>query len=272
MSESCEMTVPYSELPIIIVPAHLGSQRVKDKLLRPTFYTRPQNAPGTLLIERAIDDVVSIARRVRTQFCVLHDGSEPLVETIRNRLRYNDIEYPSNHMESVTGIIENGTDRLVRSYTFMESRPERRFLIYQADQVNVPIEWIRALCTAQQDGCTIAYHTTDRELIDNTDNVKVMIDRHNKSLWFSRLPHDRYFPTSQSTAYIHVGLYCGTRRWFSGYELLPSAYATGQSLEQLRFLEAGRPWHVITSQYKPVNFYVYNSESDFPKKYFVSVK
>jgi 3-deoxy-manno-octulosonate cytidylyltransferase (CMP-KDO synthetase) len=92
---------------------------------------------------------------------------------------------------------------------------------------------------------TLAIPIRDRSLVENPACVKVVVDRQQRALYFSRaaIPFDRN-PNpgaGEDSAYLqHVGVYAYRRNFLLGYSRLPpSRLEKTEALEQLRALEAG---------------------------------
>jgi len=100
---------------------------------------------------------------------------------------------------------------------------------------------------------TIAKRIDDLSLINNPNLVKVVIDKNNFALYFSRaaIPYRRDSSGSLSpTYYKHIGLYAYTKDFLFTYKNLPTGnLEKAESLEQLRVLEEGFRIKVIETDY-----------------------
>lgn len=91
------------------------------------------------------------------------------------------------------------------------------------------------------------------ENLHNPNAVKVVTDRHDRALYFSRasIPYDR--DSAGTPVWKHLGLYAyradALRRF---HALAPSPLELTERLEQLRFLENGIPIHVAVTPYDTV--------------------
>jgi 3-deoxy-manno-octulosonate cytidylyltransferase (CMP-KDO synthetase) len=110
----------------------------------------------------------------------------------------------------------------------------------QIDQV------VRLLGEEKSGISTLARPLLHTEELFNANVVKVVMDHHQKALYFSRspIPYLRHFPqvewVKQAPYFKHIGLYafrCEVLRELT--ELEPSRYERAEALEQLRWLEAG---------------------------------
>ena len=92
-----------------------------------------------------------------------------------------------------------------------------------------------------------------RELTD-PNVVKVVTDRHQNAIYFSRspIPYERD-PGSRSAAFKHIGLYVYQRDFLLNYSNLPvGPLETAERLEQLRALENGHQIRVVETEYESI--------------------
>jgi len=83
----------------------------------------------------------------------------------------------------------------------------------------------------------------DRERFSDLNLVKVVTDRDNRALYFSRAP------IAPDVARLHVGLYAFTAKGLSAFTALePSPLEKSERLEQLRALENGISIHVASAR------------------------
>jgi len=120
----------------------------------------------------------------------------------------------------------------------------------QIDQVVEPV------LTANGAGiATLAKRITDPEVLFDPNIVKVVFDQDQKALYFSRntIPYlrdvDREHWLDQTSFYKHIGIYAFRREVL----LEMAGLAAGrleqcESLEQLRWLEAGEPIHLALTE------------------------
>ena len=81
---------------------------------------------------------------------------------------------------------------------------------------------------------------TDAEVIANPNNVKVVVNKNNEALYFSRsvIPFER--AAVGAPYYKHIGIYAYRKRALEEFTLLPaSVLEETEKLEQLRYLENG---------------------------------
>ena len=95
---------------------------------------------------------------------------------------------------------------------------------------------------------TVATELTDADEMQNPNNVKVVIDKNNDALYFSRslIPYPRN--AGKSKVFKHIGIYAYRRNFLLAYAKTPSTpLEQSESLEQLRALENGFKIRVIKS-------------------------
>ncbi|MFC1704508.1 cytidylyltransferase domain-containing protein, partial [Candidatus Omnitrophota bacterium] len=90
---------------------------------------------------------------------------------------------------------------------------------------------------------TLVKRIDNAEEINNPNIVKVLIDKNNYALYFSRsaIPYIRDDAVKQDIVfYKHIGLYAYTKDFLFTFKNLPaSQLEAAEKLEQLRVLEAG---------------------------------
>ena len=95
---------------------------------------------------------------------------------------------------------------------------------------------------------TVATELTDADEMKNPNNVKVVIDKNNDALYFSRslIPYPRN--VGKAKVFKHIGIYAYRRNFLLAYaKMTPTPLEQSESLEQLRALENGYKIRVIKS-------------------------
>ena len=114
---------------------------------------------------------------------------------------------------------------------------------------------------------TLAYKIKDPELIYDPNIVKVVLDKRNFALYFSRMPvpfqrSDGKSP-SKSSFYEHIGVYAFRKSFLLRFARLPQGpLELAEKLEQLRALENGYKIKVLVTKY---NSRAINSYSDLKR-------
>jgi 3-deoxy-manno-octulosonate cytidylyltransferase (CMP-KDO synthetase) len=97
----------------------------------------------------------------------------------------------------------------------------------------------------------------DPEVINDPNVVKVVIDKNNFALYFSRAPIPFYSKNSElkfAVYFKHIGLYGYSKDFLFLYKNLPSSYLERvECLEQLRVLEEGFRIKVIETKYDTIS-------------------
>jgi 3-deoxy-manno-octulosonate cytidylyltransferase (CMP-KDO synthetase) len=89
--------------------------------------------------------------------------------------------------------------------------------------------------------------------IDNPNIVKVVTDKNNNALYFSRSPIPYNRSGREFIYYKHIGIYCYPKEILKKYVQLPkSSYEMCELLEQLRLLENGFNIKVIDTNYDSI--------------------
>ena len=98
---------------------------------------------------------------------------------------------------------------------------------------------------------TVATELLNAEEMNNPNNVKVVLDKNNDALYFSRslIPYPRN--AGKSKVFKHIGIYAYRRNFLSAYaKMEPTPLEQSESLEQLRALENAFKIRVIKSSCK----------------------
>lgn len=98
---------------------------------------------------------------------------------------------------------------------------------------------------------TVATELTNADEMKNPNNVKVVLDKNNNALYFSRslIPYPRN--TGKAKVFKHIGIYAYRRNFLLAYAKMESTpLEQAESLEQLRALENGYKIRVIKSSCK----------------------
>ena len=89
---------------------------------------------------------------------------------------------------------------------------------------------------------TIIKQIEDKKEVNNPNIVKVVMDKNNFALYFSRaaIPYRADNAQTQPVYYKHIGLYAYTKDFLFTYKnIVPSSLEDAERLEQLRVLEEG---------------------------------
>jgi 3-deoxy-manno-octulosonate cytidylyltransferase (CMP-KDO synthetase) len=141
----------------------------------------------------------------------------------------------------------SGTDRVAE---VAESTEGDVFVNIQGDEPGISPLTIEAVCAPFEEGPEVQITTARVEIssraeVESPDVVKVVVDRQDRALYFSRsvIPSPQHPPAN---FYKHLGIY-GYRRdsLLKLARLRPSSLERVEGLEQLRFLEEGFAIRVV---------------------------
>lgn len=211
----------------IIVPARLASNRFPQKLLH--------RIKGDELI-------IHVARRIKSQapeFPVYFAVDHPKLKDALARHGFDSLMTDMGH--------RNGTDRLAEANRQIGAD----FVVnIQGDEPLVTASQIRELARLVQNGspmATLATVFVSSEDFMNPNNVKVVLDKDSKALYFSRAPLPYFQEASgkpdeddlaHHLCYHHLGMYAYSSEFLQTFSALPPGRLEKlERLEQLRALE-----------------------------------
>ncbi|MCM8795636.1 MAG: 3-deoxy-manno-octulosonate cytidylyltransferase [Candidatus Omnitrophica bacterium] len=151
-----------------------------------------------------------------------------------------------------------GTDRICEVVNPLDVKV---VINIQADEPLIHPTMIDSVARALLEDSSLSMATVmkmidDPELISDPNVVKVVIDKNNFALYFSRLPIPYRAETSEikfPVYFKHIGLYGYTKDFLFLYKNLPVAYLERvECLEQLRVLEEGFRIKVIETKYDTI--------------------
>ncbi|MBN2120968.1 MAG: 3-deoxy-manno-octulosonate cytidylyltransferase [Candidatus Omnitrophica bacterium] len=216
-----------------VIPARIASTRLEEKLLKPLA--------GRSVIEwtwanarksKRIDDLIIACDDERVLKTAQGFGAKAVFTSV-------------NH--------SSGTDRISEAVSQIEAKI---VINIQADEPLIHPSTIDSLADqmlGNQDlvMCTAAKEITDQEEIANPNVVKVVMDKDNFALYFSRasIPFPRDKECSPKY-YKHIGIYAYTKDFLYIFKNLPAGRLEQiEKLEQLRALEAGFKIKVISTSF-----------------------
>jgi 3-deoxy-manno-octulosonate cytidylyltransferase (CMP-KDO synthetase) len=146
---------------------------------------------------------------------------------------------------------ESGTDRIAEVVRKLEMDDDEIVVNVQGDEYGLPASLIEQVATnlfnnSDKQMATLCETITSMEDYTNPNIVKVVFDKNNTALYFSRSP----VPALRSgglpeQAYRHIGLYAYRAGYLQEFTALPPCYLeTTEALEQLRVLYNGGKIHV----------------------------
>ena len=211
----------------LIIPARLKSSRFPNKLIK-VFN-------GKTLIEH----VCLRAKKLQ------HDSLIVATDSIKIKNIIDNIGIETWYCKKK---YSSGTERIASLCNDLNFHHNDIVINIQGDEYNFPLNGVNKIIddlkkTKKKIVSTIVCNTKNLKSIMNKDSVKVVTDKYDNALYFSRLP----IPYNSHGAYcVHLGIY--------GYKvsllklhssLLNSKYEESESLEQLKFIHNNIPVHCI---------------------------
>ena len=153
----------------------------------------------------------------------------------------------------------SGTDRVAEAARSLKLEQNDVVVNIQGDQPFVQPECLNDLVqaflkTPELTMGTLAYGMTDEKEINNPNNVKVIVDRNNFAIYFSRatIPFNRD-NVLNTQYYKHIGIYAYSNSFLQDFTNLPySVLENTEKLVQLRAIEGGHKIQVtITNHDSP---------------------
>ncbi|MFV9931009.1 MAG: 3-deoxy-manno-octulosonate cytidylyltransferase [Francisella endosymbiont of Hyalomma asiaticum] len=214
----------------IIIPARLKSTRLPNKMLA--------DIAGKPMIQRVYEQVV---KSKFDSIIIATDSQEikDVAESFGAKVALTRADH------------ESGTDRIAEAVSKLDFADEDIVVNVQGDEPLIPVENIEQVVQLLIDKpeavvSTLCEKITDGEDIYNPNNVKVVFDKNNYVLYFSRasIPFERGFSEDQQVSisefFRHIGIYTYRVAFLKHYtELTISPIEKYEVLEQLRVLYNG---------------------------------
>ncbi|MEY8767303.1 3-deoxy-manno-octulosonate cytidylyltransferase [Francisella philomiragia] len=214
----------------VVIPARLKSTRLPGKMLA--------DIAGKPMIQRVYEQVA----KSKFKSIIIATDSQEIKEVAEN-FGAKVILTRNDH--------ESGTDRIAEAVTKLGFADEDIVVNVQGDEPLIPIENIEQaaqLLIEKPEAVvsTLCERITEAEDIYNPNNVKVVFDKNNYALYFSRasIPFERGFSENHqvniSEFFRHIGIYTYRVSFLKHYsELAISPIEKYEALEQLRVLYNG---------------------------------
>ncbi len=146
---------------------------------------------------------------------------------------------------------ESGTDRIAEVAAHLKLAVDEIIVNLQGDEYGLPVSLIEQLATnlynnPQHQMATLCEPITTMEEYTNPNIVKVVFDKNNTALYFSRspIPSNREGDLPED-AYRHIGLYAYRAGYLQTFTALAACQLEQtEALEQLRVLHDGGKIHV----------------------------
>ena len=216
---------------LVVIPARLGSTRLPRKPLA--------DIAGKPMVVRVAEQ----AKLSNAQSVVVATDSKE-IQAACNEHRIECLLTSPDH--------PTGTDRIAEVAELLKLPANALVVNVQGDEPLIPPELINQVAQTLADnlGCaisTVATPITDLAEIENPNVVKVVLNRSNEALYFSRasIPFVRDQNMQSQTANLHthlrhLGIYAYRAEFLSAYTRLePAPPEQAEALEQLRALWNG---------------------------------
>jgi 3-deoxy-manno-octulosonate cytidylyltransferase (CMP-KDO synthetase) len=213
----------------IIIPARLESTRLPNKVLL-DINKKP------------------MLQRVYEQ-CLLTKASRIIIASDNPKVQQLCIKMGCEYVETSTEHT-NGTSRVAEVTQKLHIHPRDVVVNVQADEPFINPENIDLVASILLDDvsatfykagtsgiATLSFQTTNSSIIDNPNRVKVVTDKHNQAIYFSRsrIPFKKQGVDSNSPYSIHLGIYAYRVAYLQAYVALPECELEHiEGLEQLR--------------------------------------
>jgi 3-deoxy-manno-octulosonate cytidylyltransferase (CMP-KDO synthetase) len=229
-----------------VIPARYESSRLAHKLLRevcgkPLIQWAWENASKASLLDRLIIacDNVKI-KEVAESF-----GAKVVMTSMKH---------------------QSGTDRIAEAVRDIDARI---VINIQADEPIMHQSTIDSLAREMINNPSTLMATVRKKIetdedINNPNVVKLICDKNDFAIYFSRYPIPYYRDGSiEKKYYKHLGIYAYTKDFLYTFKNLPSSFLeNAERLEQLRAIEAGHKIKVIETKFESIGV---DTEEDLQK-------
>ena len=207
---------------VIIVPARAGSSRLPNKPLA--------QINGKSLLERVLELAQSSKAKatfIATDNKKIKEHAEAIGATV--------IMTREDHI--------SGLDRVAEAANILELPDETRILNLQGDEPFMPLAIINSLTSHLSKDLSIAtacVPLTDRKLLEDSNEVKVVRSLSKRAMYFSRSIIPNEFTSGYDSHLKHLGIYAYENKTLQELTALkPTSNELQEKLEQLRFLDHG---------------------------------
>lgn len=217
---------------IALIPARYNSTRFPGKLMA--------NLGGKSVIRRTYEQALGM--NLFDKVYVITDSD----------IIFNEIVSFGGNVLMSKGSFETGTDRIAEIAKDLEADV---FINIQGDEPFIAKEPLERIINQFSDDkvrvCSLVQNLKYRELIDNPNYVKVVVDKNFDSLYFSRSPIPYLRDNYQFLSfYEHVGVYAFRKKelmMFAEWE--QTELEKAEKIEALRFLENGIKIRMLTTEF-----------------------
>ena len=241
---------------IAIIPARLNSKRFPRKLMEkingvPLIVMTYQN----LLSMKIFDEIIVATDSQEISNIIKNKGGQVFISKKEHFCGSDRVSEASNNFKSDVVINVQGDE------PFVKSRSIKKIINFFRDKQNKNIPVV-----------SLIYETNDPEIINDENCVKVVTDKNNFAMYFSRskIPFSRNIDKNFNF-YIHVGVYGFLSKSIIHFSSLkPSKLEKIEMLECIRFIENGQKIKMICIDTPTIGI---DTPNDFleAKKYLESI-
>ena len=219
---------------IIVIPARLNSSRLPNKVLL--------DLDGKTIVQRVFEQ------------CLLSDADDVYIATDSEKVKEACLIFTKNIILTSKNHI-SGTDRITEAITNINCDV---VVNVQGDEPFINPKLINQLLDSFINSnvsmvSAMGIFKEEKE-IENPNNVKVVVDKNNNALYFSRakIPYHRE-RLKEQVYYKHIGVYGYTKNFLLKYsKMKESSLESIEKLEQLRVLENGYKIKMIKTNHVSV--------------------
>lgn len=218
-----------------VIPARLQSTRLPEKLVRKIC--------GKYILEYVWKNACAARKLSKVVIATDHEKIKEIAESFGAEVMMTK----SSH--------KSGTDRaveVVSTYKFpIVVNIQGDEPLMKPTSINALVQCLEKDTKVQM--ATLCCASQDKKMYNDPNVVKVVRDKNNNALYFSRLPMPFYRDSKDSTFLKHLGIYAYRRNFLIKIpKLKKSALEDAEKLEQLRILENGYDIKVIAVKHDSV--------------------
>jgi len=218
-----------------VIPARLHSTRLPEKLIRKIC--------DRYILHLVWENACSVKKIAKVVIATDHEKIKSIAESFGAEVVMTNPEHTS------------GTDRVLE----VAKRYNYPVVVnIQGDEPLMRPQSIDKLLSSfvknkSVQMATLCYRSTNRKIYQNPNVVKVVKDKNNNALYFSRLPVPFFRDSKEVEFFKHLGIYAYRRSFLLKVARLKSSQLEeAEKLEQLRVLENGHDIKVIEVQHDSI--------------------
>ncbi|MCD4742859.1 MAG: 3-deoxy-manno-octulosonate cytidylyltransferase [Desulfobacteraceae bacterium] len=219
-----------------IIPSRFGSARFKGKPLA--------QISGKPMIQRVYEQAVK------------SESISKVIIATDNQQIFDTVKSFNGEVVMTSATLRSGTDRVAEAASILGLNPDEIVVNIQGDQPVFNSKVLNELILPFETNndiemATLAFKIRNKEEITNPKDVKVIFDKNNFAIYFSRaqIPYPRDNDV-EPDYYKHLGFYAYKKSFLDKISNLDSGeYENIEKLEQLRVLESGFKIKISITEY-----------------------